>query len=227
MKEARKRLAKAYTSTPIVRAIMDGLPGVLGASGDPLAIGLGIATTAVDSALVAHLSNAVERNRIELGERTESRLCQLEDRGQLDEAVLQSPEFQALVFQAALAGAAETDSTKIDLYAAILSGAASRARPPQLNVRSLLATMTVLTAEEVRLARQFYSDFNQSGLAIVDGLPTPAWGPDTGLYLKHLESADLLMPEWARGRPFEGSAGTYYLTDTFHRLMDLVNQTDG
>jgi hypothetical protein len=227
MKAIRRRLAKTYISAPIVRGIMAGLPGVLGAAGDPLAASVGVTVSTVDAALVSHLSNMVEANRIELAERTESRLCQLEDRGRLDELVLKSPEFHALVFQAALAGAVETDSEKIDLYAAILAGAASRDQPPQLNVRALLATMTFLTAEEMRLARQFYAEFNQADQAIIDGIPTPAWGLDTGLYLKHLEAADLIMPEWARGRPFEGSAGTYFVTDTFHRLIKLVGQTDG
>jgi hypothetical protein len=227
MKGGRRRLAKAYVTTPVLRGIMAGLPGVFGATGNPLAAGVGVTMSAFDAALVAHLSSKVEPNRIELGDRTESRLCQLEDSGRLDESTLKSPEFHALVFQAALAAAGETDSDKIDLYAAILAGAVSRDRPPQLNVRALLATMTFLTAEEMRLARQFYADFNQADHAIIDGVPTPAWGPDTGLYLKHLESADLLMPEWARGRPFEGSAGTYFVTDTFHRLMKLVGQTDG
>ncbi len=142
--------------------------------------------------------------------------------------MLQDPQFHAVVFQATLAAAHEGESEEIDLYAAILAGAASRERPAQLNVRALLATMSFLSADELRLARQFYENFNQLGRAIRDGAPPPAWGPDTGLYLAHLESADRIVARVVDGpRRFQGPEGNYFVTDTLQRLMKLIEQTDG
>jgi len=84
--------------------------------------------------------------------------------------------------------------------------------------------MSFLTAEEIRLARQFYEDFHQSKHPIIDGAPTPNWGPDTSLYLRRLESANLIVSQVVEALParFQGTAGNYFVTSTFHRLMALV-----
>jgi len=211
-----------------VRGAMAALPYSLASSGDPSLTVAGMAITVVDASLMAHMGGRVEQNREELSRRTEERIDRLERRARLDDQVLESPEFHALVFQAAVAAAQESDVEKIDLYAAILAGAASRKRPPELNVRALLSSITFLTTDEIRLARQFYQDFDQRKWSIVDGAPTPAWGPDTELYLKRLESANLIVPRFVQGMPggFQGVSGDYFVTDTFHRLMELVRQTD-
>jgi hypothetical protein len=186
-----------------------------------------MAASVVDASLMAHMAGRVEANREELSQRTEARLDRLEEKGRLEEEVLESPNFHALVFQAAVASAQESETEKIDWFAAILAGAASRERPPDMNIRALLSTMAFLTADEIRLARQFYDDFHQSGRPIRDGAPPPMWGPDTGLYLARLESADLIVPRVMDGpRRFQGPEGNYFVTDTFHRLMALVRESD-
>jgi hypothetical protein len=209
---------------------MAALQQSLTAAGDPSLVIAGGAISVVNAALAAHMASQVEANRQELSDRFEDRIRKLEEKARLDEQVLKQPEFHALVFQAAMAAAQESDKSKskIDLYAAILAGAASRDRPPDLNVQALLSTMTFLTSDEVRLARQFYEDFDQSKFSIVDGAPTPAWGPDTGLYLRRLESANLIAPHFVAGLPggFQGPSGNYFVTDTFRRLMALARETD-
>lgn len=221
------RLSKVYLSWP-VRGAMAGLASSLGTAGDSTLATAGAAINFLDAALATHISGRLEANRQDLSDRTEARLQQLEESGRLDETVLKDPQFHAVVFQATLAAAQEGESEKIDLYAAILAGAASRERPAQLNVRAVLATMSFLSADELRLARQFYENFNQLGRAIRDGAPPPAWGPDTGLYLAHLESADLIVARVVDGpRRFQGPEGNYFVTDTFQRLMELIEQTDG
>jgi hypothetical protein len=229
-KRPRNRTAtpsKVYLS-PVVRGLMATLQTALAATGDPNLILAGVSANFVDVALATHMANRIEANREELSDRTEARLRRLEDGGRLDEKVLKDPLFHALVFQAAVAAAQESEAEKIEWYAAILAGAASRDRPPELNVRALLSSMVFLTAEEMRLARQFYEDFHQSKHAIVDGAPTPNWGPDTSLYLRRLESANLIVSQVVEALParFQGTAGNYFVTSTFHRLMELVRQTD-
>ena len=221
------RLSRVYLSWP-VRSAMAGLASGLSAARDVNLSVAGAAVNFVDAALATHMSGRLEANRQEISDRTEARLRQLEESGRLDEKVLQDPHFHAVVFQATLAAAQESETEKIDWYAAILAGAASTERPASMNVRALLSTMTALTADEMRLARRFYEDFHQRGRAIRDGAPPPAWGPDTGLYLAHLESADLIVPRFTDGPPrFQGPEGNYFVTDTFRRLMELVQQTDG
>jgi hypothetical protein len=206
---------------------MAGLASSLGATGDSTLATAGAAINFLDAALATHMSGQLEANRQDLSDRTEARLQQLEEAGMLDENVLQDPQFHGIVFQATIAAAQESESEKIDWYTAILAGAASTERPAEMNVRALLSTMSFLTADEMRLARKFYEDFNQLGRAIRDGAPPPAWGPDTGLYLAHLESADLIVPHVTDGpRRFQGPEGNYFVTDTFRRLMELVGQTD-
>jgi hypothetical protein len=219
-------LSKVYLSSA-VRGIMAALPSSLGATGDPSLSLAAVAINFVDAALATHIAGRIEPNREELSDRTEARLRQLEDSGRLDGEVLKDPRFHALVFQAAFAAAQESETEKIDWYAAILAGAASRDRPGELNVRAMLSSMAFLTAEEMRLARQFYEDFHQSKHAIVDGAPTPNWGPDTSLYLRRLESANLIVSQVVEALParFQGTAGNYFVTSTFHRLMALVRQT--
>jgi hypothetical protein len=46
--------------------------------------------------------------------------------------------------------------------------------------------------------------------------------------LAHLESADLIVARVVDGpRRFQGPEGNYFVTDTFRRLMELIEQTDG
>jgi hypothetical protein len=222
------RLSKAYLSWP-VRGAMAGLASGLGAAGEVNLSVAGAAINFVDAALATHMSGRLEANRQEISDRTDARLQQLEESGRLDEKVLQDPHFHAVVFQATIAAAQESETEKIDWYAAILAGAASTERPADMNVRALLSTMSFLTADELRLAREFYEDFHQSNFAIVDGAPTPSWGPDTSLYLRRLESANLIVSQVVDALParFQGTAGNYFVTSTFHRLMELVRQTDG
>ncbi|HAF18757.1 MAG TPA: hypothetical protein DEV93_14925 [Chloroflexi bacterium] len=211
-----------------MQAAMAALPQSLTASGNPSLVVAGGAFSVVNVALTAHMASQVDANRQALSDDTEERLRRLEAKADLDEDMLKRPEFRALVFQAAVAAAQESDKSKIDWYAAILAGAASRGRPPDLNVQALLSSMTFLTAEEMRLARQFYQEFDQSKYSIVDGAPTPSWGPDTGLYLRRLETANLIVPHIVQGLPagFQASGGNYFVTDTFHRLMALVRETE-
>jgi hypothetical protein len=209
-----------------VRGAMAGLPYSLATTADPNLTVAGMAISVVDASLMAHMGGRIEQNREQLARLTEDRVDRLEERGRLDDQILESPEFHSLVFQAALAAAGETETEKVDLYAAILAGAASTERPSELNVRAVLSTLTSLTADELQLARQFYEDFDRGQNAIIDGLATPTWGPDTGLYLKRLEIANLIVPEYVRGNPFEGTPGTYFVTDTFHRLMALVRESE-
>lgn len=225
---SKREAVSRILNSAAVRGAMAALPYSLAATSDPNLTVLGIAATVVDASLMAHMGGRVEQNREELSRRTEERIDRLEQRARLEDEVLESAEFHALVFQAAVAAAQESDVEKVDLYAAILAGAASRKRPPELNVRALLSSITFLTAGEIRLARQFYEDFDQRKWAIVDGAPTPAWGPDTGLYLKRLESANLIVAHVVPGMPggFQGPSGNYFVTDTFHRLMALVRETD-
>jgi hypothetical protein len=219
------RLSKAYLSWP-VRGAMAGLSSSLGAAADPTLSVAGAAINFLDAALATHMSGRLDANRQDLSDRTEARLQQLEEAGRLDEKVLQDPQFHAVVFQATVAAAQESESEKIDWYAAILAGAASTERPADMNVRALISTMSFLTADEMRLARRFYEDFKQRGRAIRDGAHQPAWGPDTGLYLARLESADLIVPRFTDGPArFQGPEGNYFVTDTFRRLMELVGQT--
>ena len=220
------RLSKVYLSWP-VRGAMAGLASGLGATGDATLATAGAAFNFVDVALATHMSSRIEANRQELSELTETRLQRLEETRRLDANVLQDPDFHAIVFQATIAAAQESEKEKIDWYAAMLAGAASTERPAAMNVRALLSTMTSLTADELRLARRFYEDFHQSGRPIRDGAAPPNWGPDTGLYLAHLDSADLIVPRVMDGpRRFQGPEGNYFVTDTFRRLMELVSQTD-
>jgi hypothetical protein len=211
-----------------VRGAMAALPYSLATSSDPSLTVAGMAITVVDGSLMAHMGGRVEQNREQLSRETEDRLNRLEEKAQLDEQVLESPEFHGLVFQAAVAAAQESEADKIRWYAAILAGAASRGRPTDLNARALLSSMTFLTADELRMARQFYEDFGQAKFSIVDGAPAPAWGQDTGLYLKRLETTNLIVPHVVPGLPggFQGPSGNYFVTDTFHRLMELVRQSD-
>jgi hypothetical protein len=207
---------------------MAALPSSLGATGEPGLSLAGVAINFVDAALATHMAGRIDVNREELSDRTEARLRRLERRRRLDVQVLRDPRFHALVFQAAVAAAQDGDTEKIDWYAAILAGAASRDRPADLNVRALLSSMAFLTAEEMKLARQFYEDFDQSKHAIIDGAPTPNWGPDTSLYLRRLESANLIVSQVVEALParFQGTAGNYFVTSTFHRLMALVRETN-
>jgi hypothetical protein len=218
--------SRVYLSSA-VRGIMATLPSALAATGDPSLSLAGVAVNFVDAALASHMASGIDANREVLSDRTEARLRKLEDSGRLDEKVLKDARFHALVFQAALAAAQESDTEKIDWYATILAGAASRDRPAELNVRALLSSMTFLTAEEMKLARQFYEDFHQSKHAIVDGAPTPNWGPDTSLFLRRLESANLIVSQVVEALParFQGTAGNYFVTNTFHRLIALVRET--
>ncbi len=84
----------------------------------------------VNASLIAHIRGRIETNREELSRRTEGLLDRLEDKGRLAEEVRESADFHALVFQAAVASAQETETEKIDWYAAILAGAASTERQP-------------------------------------------------------------------------------------------------
>jgi len=206
---------------------MAALPYSMAAAGDPNLTVAGMAVTVVNAALLAHISGRIEANREELSRRSEDRLDRLEDKGRLDEEVLESQEFHALVFQAALASAQESDAEKIDWYAAILAGAASTERPPELNARALLSSMTFLTAEEMRLARRFYEDADSdAGWSVVDGLKQPLWGPNTGLFLRRLENADLISPRLISAMGPSGPTSSYFVTATFQRLMALVRETD-
>ena len=225
---SRKPRLRGVFNSSAVRGAMAALPRSLAATGDPSLTVAGVALSVVDAALIAHMGSQIEANRRELSDRTEERLERLEEKARLDKEVLESPEFSALVFQAAVASAYESEAEKIEWYAAILAGAASRQRPSELNVRALLSSLTFLTTEEMRLARQFYEDFNQARYSIVDGAKTPAWGPDTGLFLKRLETANLIAPNIVQGLParFQADSGNYFVTDTFHRLMALVRETD-
>jgi hypothetical protein len=224
----RKNRLSAIFNSSAVRGAMAALPGSLAATGDLSLTLAGATISVVDAALMAHMESRIEANREELADRTEERLERLEERARLAEQRLADPEFHALVFQAAIASAQESDNDKIGWYAAILAGAASTERPRDLNVRALLSSMAFLTADELRLARRFYEEFDQSKFSIVDGAPTPAWGPDTGLYLKRLETANLIVPRVVQGLPagFQGSQGNYFVTDTFHRLIALVRASD-
>ena len=224
---SKRDVVRRILNSAAVRGAMAALPYSLATTADPNLTVTGMAISVVDASLMAHMGGRVEQNREQLARQTEVRVDRLEERGRLDDQILESPEFHSLVFQAALAAAGETDAEKVDLYAAILAGAASTERPSELNVRAVLSTLTSLTADELQLARQFYEDFDRGQNAIIDGLATPAWGPDTGLYLKRLEIANLIIPEYARGKnPLEGTLGTYYVTDTFHRLITLVRESE-
>jgi hypothetical protein len=179
---------------------MAGVAPVLGASGNPALGGLGAGISVFDSFLVAQLTQ-MEANREQLAERTDIRMEVLYDTGRFDE--------------------------KIDLYAAILAGAASMDRPPDLNMRALLSSVTFLTVDEIRLARQFNEGVEPEQTAILSGIRTPLWGPFTDFYLRRLESANLIVPHIVQGLParFQGERGQYMVTDTFRQLMELVRQT--
>ena len=220
-------LAKHYASPPI-RGLMAAASSALSIAGDPVMSVASGAVNVFDAVLLAQVSR-IESNRQRLSDRTEARLEVLDEAGKFDETVLDDPEYQSLAFQAAVASAGESQDEKIEWYAAILAGAASHDRPKDLNMRALLATLTSLTPEEMRLARQFYEGFSKAGAAARrDGVLPPPWGPDTDLYLQHLESAHLIVPRIVQGAPrhFQGPIGNYFVTDTFHRLMHLVRQTD-
>jgi hypothetical protein len=225
---SKRNVVSRILNSPAVRGAMAALPYSLAAAGDPTLTVAGMAVTVVDASLMAHMGGRVEQNREELSRRAEERLDRLEAKALLDEEVLKGAAFHALVFQAAVAAAQEDEHEKIDWYAAILAGAASRERPAELNARALLSSMTFLTADELRLARAFYEEFAQAKYSIVDGAPTPAWGKDTGLYLKRLETANLIVPHVVSGLPggFQGPSGNYFVTDTFNRLMALVREAD-
>jgi len=224
----KREVVRRILNSAAVRGAMAALPYSLAATGDPNLAVAGMAATVVDASLMAHMGGRIEANREELSRRTEERIDRLEHKARLNEHVLESPEFHALVFQAAVAAAQESDAEKIEWYAAILAGAASTERPAGLNARAMLSSMTFLTADELRLARRFYEDFGQAKYSIVDGTPPPPWGPDTGLYLKRLETANLIVPHMVNGLPgpLQGPSGNYFVTDTFHRLMALVRETE-
>ena len=202
------------------------LPYSLAATGDPNLTLAGMAATVVNASLIAHIRGRIETSREELSRRTEGLLDRLEDKGRLAEEVLESADFHALVFQAAVASAQESEAEKIDWYAAILAGAASTERPPELNARALLSSMTFLTAEEMRLARRFYEDADTEGWSVIDGLKQPMWGPNTGLFLRRLENADLISPRTITGGGPGGPTRSYFVTATFQRLMALVRESD-
>jgi hypothetical protein len=203
---------------------MAGLSSSLRAAADPMLSVAGAAINFLDAALATHMSGRLDANR---------RTCQIAPRLDCSNSRKQVAWTRRscrirtfMVFQATVAAAQESKSEKIDWYAAILAGAASTERPADMNVRALISTMSFLTADEMRLARRFYEDFNQRGRAIRDGAHQPVWGPDTGLYLARLESADLIVPRFTDGPArFQGPEGNYFVTDTFRRLMELVGQT--
>ena len=225
---AKREAVRRILNSAAVRGAMAALPYSLAATGDPTLTLAGMAASVVDASIMAHMVGRIELNRELLAQGTEERLDRLEQKARLDEEVLEGPEFHALVFQAAMAAAQESDDEKIDWYAAILAGVASRDRPGELNAKAILSSLTFLTADEIRLARSFYQEFAQKTYSIVDGAPTPAWGKDTGLYLKRLETANLIVPHIVSGLPagFQGPSGNYFVTDTFHRLMALVRESD-
>lgn len=219
-------MTKIYLD-PKARALMAGLPGALGASGNAALGGAGAVVSMFDAFLVAQLSQ-LEANRERLAERTDVRIEVLYDAGRFDERIFEDSEFQGLVFQGAVAAAQETSDEKIDLYAAILAGAASKDRPPDLNMRAILSSVTFLTIEEIRLARRFYEGVDAETTAILSGIRTPLWGPFTDFYLRRLESANLIVPHIVQGLParFQGERGQYVVTDTFRQLMKMVRQTE-
>ncbi len=207
---------------------MAALPYSLSAAGDPTLTVLGMSATVVDAALMAHMGGRVEHNREQLARETDERIDRLEERARLNDVRLESAEYHALVFQTAVAAAQESEDEKIKWYAAILAGDASLERPVELNTHALLSSITFLTADELRLARAFYEDFAQKTYSIVDGALAPRWGPDTSLYLRRLETANLIVPHFVSGLPggLQGQSGNYFVTDTFHRLMALVRETE-
>lgn len=228
-KERLSGLMRKLYLDPKTRAVMTGLSGGLGATGNTALAGTGAVVSMFDTFLAAQLSR-VEANHERLAELTDAGMEVLYDAGLFDENIFQDKHFQGLVFQAAVAAAQETEDEKLRWYAAILAGAASREKPEQMNLRALLSSMTFLTAQEMRLAREFYEGFTleQHGYAILDGVSTPLWGPDTSLYLRRLESADLIAQRSDVG-PFArnvGPNGSYFTTSTFQRLMELVKQTE-
>lgn len=86
------------------------------------------------------MSGRPEANRQDLSDRTEARLQQLEEAGRLDEKVLQDPHFHAVVFQATVAAAQESESEKIDWYEAILASMSSS--PPSRTRASVSCAFT-------------------------------------------------------------------------------------
>lgn len=212
---------------PKMRGVVAGSIAALGVPGNPALSAVGAGFSFLDNFLVAQLSQA-ESNRVYLSDRFEARTEVLYDSQRLDEETFEDPDYKALAFQAAIAAAQETSEEKIDLYAAILAGAASKELPPDLNMRAILSSVTFLTVEEIRLARQFYEGVDQAQTAILSGIRTPLWGPHTDFYLRRLESANLVVPHMVQGLParFQGERGQYFVTDTFKSLMQIIRQTE-
>lgn len=214
---------------PKMRGVVAGSIAALGVPGSPALSAVGAGFSFLDNFLVAQLSQA-ESNRVYLSDRFEARTEVLYDRGRLDEEAFGDPDYKGLAFQGAIFAAQETSEEKIDLIAAILAGAASKDRPAEMNMRAVLGSISFLTIEEIRLARQFYEgdEILERGYSVIDGVSMPNWGPDTGLYVQRLATAGLIVRRSDPGpySRFSGPGGRYHVTSTFQRLMELLRQTE-
>lgn len=210
---------------PKTRGVVAGSITAMGVPGNPVLSSVGAGFSFLDNFLVAQLTQA-EANREYLSSRFEARTEVLYDSGRLNEETFQDPDYKALAFQGAITAAQETSREKIDLIAAILAGAASKDRPPEMNMRAILGSISFLTIEEIRLARQFYAGIPEIQTFKLQGVTTPQWGLDTDLYLKRLETANLVVPMISQA-PFPAAVahGQYVVTGTFRRLMELIKQT--
>jgi hypothetical protein len=92
--------------------------------------------------------------------------------------------------------------------------------------RAILGSISFLTIEEIRLARQFCEGIPEIQTFKLQGVTTPQWGPDTDFHLKRLETANLVVPMISQA-PFPAAVahGQYLVTGTFRRLMELIKQT--
>lgn len=153
-------------------------------------------------------------------------IASLEQAQLRDDEFVRSAEWQGAAVQALLASAQETEREKIDLYAELLAGAASRQRPEALDLRALLSTLISLSVREVKLARALYAADQAKKWSIVAGNEKPDWGPDTDFCLKRLEGVGLIEQRAEPGMIGPVHAKVYP-TATFHRLMTLLAAAHG
>jgi hypothetical protein len=145
----------------------------------------------------------------------------------LDRDYIDGDGFKDAVISAVQAAKRSSAKGKREWVAALLIGAATTDRPPDLDAEALLDTLAGLTERELHILRWVWTHKNKDGTFHSASLPAHLQGPDYNFHLRRLESAG--MVGYKADRPTTGSDDwrIFGITETFHRLMALIAATGG
>lgn len=144
------------------------------------------------------------------------------DAARIDLDYVHSDRFQDELAAAIDAAHRSSNRKKLRAIAALVMGSATRERPDGLDVEALLVAIRDLSPSAISLGLQILRHRRELTFGIVTGMVVPPEVPDRTFLLKRLEASGLIEEIADPGLGYGPAGGKYNATDTFERLLRLL-----